>query len=383
MNEKLTTGQKWQLTLYLTGLFFPLLTYANLPDDARNLATLLRISPFLVLFFGVNAGLYYLGITATDWCQRLVTRWLGEDVLTGRGGQSFLITFSIALLLAILFINAFHGMLALLVLAGQQIAPERVHIPVPSEIQTYIERANNAMSVVTMLSAFYLTMNLRMLQQVKDVQLRAERLENQALKGQFEALKNQLSPHFLFNSLSILTSLIHEDAALSERFVRQLSKTYRYILDQRNQDLVLLKTELDFIRSYTFLLQIRFEQKFEVLVDVPERLQVQYQIAPLTLQLLVENAVKHNRMSLHERLQIRIYTQADQLLIANVLQPRDQPESSTGVGLQNIVNRYSILTKRPVTYGQAGGEFIVSLPLLVNNGALQNAPDTTVSQLES
>jgi LytS/YehU family sensor histidine kinase len=229
------------------------------------------------------------------------------------------------------------------------------------------------MSVVTMLSAFYLTMNLRMLQQVKDVQLRAERLENQALKGQFEAL----------NSLSILTSLIHEDTALSERFVRQLSKTYRYILDQRNQDLVLLKTELDFIRSYTFLLQIRFEQKFEVLVDVPERLQVQYQIAPLTLQLLVENAVKHNRMSIHERLQIRIYVQDDWLLVANVLQPRDRPESSTGVGLQNIVNRYSMLTKRPVTYGEAGGEFIVSLPLLVNNGALQNAPDTTVSQLES
>lgn len=383
MNAKLTTGQKWQLTLYLTGLFFPLLTYANLPDDARNLATILRILPFLVLFFGINAGLYYLGITATDWCQRLVTRWLGEDVLTGRGGQSFLITFSIALFLAVLFINAFHGILALIVLAGQQIAPERVHIPVPSEVQTYIERANNVVSVVTMLSAFYLTMNLRMLEQVKDVQLRAERLENQALKGQFEALKNQLSPHFLFNSLSILTSLIHEDAALSERFVRQLSKTYRYILDQRNQDLVLLKTELDFIRSYTFLLQIRFEQKFEVRIDVDEQLQQHYQVAPLTLQLLVENAVKHNRMSIHERLQIRIYVQDDWLLVANVLQPRDRPESSTGVGLQNIVNRYSMLTKRPVTYGEAGSEFVVSLPLLANGPVGQDSPGTIVSQLTS
>jgi len=383
MTEKLTTGQKWQLTLYLTGLFFPLLTYANLPDDARNLATLLRILPFLALFFSVNAGLYYLGISATDWCQRQVSRWLGEDVLMGRGGQSFLVTFLIALLLADLFINALHGVLALLVLAGQQIAPERVHIPVPSEIQTYIERTNNVMSVVTMLADFYLTMNLRIVQQVKDVQLRAERLENQALKGQFEALKNQLSPHFLFNSLSILTSLIHEDTALSEQFVRQLSKTYRYILDQRNQDSVLLKTELDFIRSYTFLLQIRFEQKFEVHIDVDQRIQQQYQVAPLTLQLLVENAVKHNRMSLQERLQIHIFVQTDHLLVTNTLQPRESSEPSTGIGLQNIVDRYSMLTKQPVTYGPMGSEFVVSLPLLVSNTPAQHASNTTIAQFDS
>jgi hypothetical protein len=370
MHSRLTSAQKWQIALYLLGLFSPLLFYANLPDAARNWSSVLRILPFGAVFCLINLGMYYVGITATDWCQRQLFRLFGKDFLMEFSGKSFLVTFFISLVLSVLFTQILHlilGGIAFVVLHIWPSLASKPHAsPFTPEVFAYIQRANNVMSVVIMLSAFYLTINVRAFQLLKDVQLKAERLEKEALLSQFEALKNQLSPHFLFNSLSILTSLIHEDVDLSEQFIKRLSKAYRYILEQRNQDVVQLKTELDFIKSYTFLLQIRFENKFEVLIDVPQESQLQCQIAPLTLQLLVENAVKHNRMSSQEPLQVRIYTQDNWLLVENPVQIRDQPEPSTGVGLQNITNRYSLLTDRVVTYGEDAGLFIVKIPLLKN-----------------
>ncbi|MBD2701510.1 histidine kinase [Spirosoma sp. BT702] len=368
MHNRLTSRQKWQIALYLLGLFSPLLLYVNLPDSARNWTTIYRAFPFFAAFALINLVLYYLGITVTDWCQRQLFRLFGKDVLMGFSGKSFLFTFLIALVLSIFFTQMLHLVLGGIAFLVDHFGPSMAHkskgSPFSPEVLAYIKRANNVLSVVIMLSAFYLTINLRAFQQIKDVQLKAERLEKEALLSQFEALKQQLSPHFLFNSLSILTSLIHEDVELSEQFIKRLSKAYRYILEQRNQDMVLLKTELDFIKAYTFLLQIRFENKFEVIIDVSQENQLQCQIAPLTLQLLVENAVKHNRMSLQERLLVRIYTQDDWLIVENPIQPRDQPEPSTGVGLQNITNRYALLTDRPISYGHEAGSFIVKIPLL-------------------
>lgn len=368
MHNRLTPAQKWQIALYLLGLFTPLMIYANLPDSARNWSAISRVLPFFVVFALITLLLYYTGITATDWCQRQLFRLFGKDFLMEFSGKSLLLTFFMSLILAILFTQALHVVLGSVAFVVQHIWPSLATksktSPLPPEALTYIQRVHNVFSVVIMLSAFYLTINIRAFQQLKDVQLKAERLEKEALLSQFEALKNQLSPHFLFNSLSILTSLIHEDVDLSEQFIKRLSKAYRYILEQRNQDLVSLKTELDFIKAYTFLLQIRFEHKFEVLIDVSQESQLQGLIAPLTLQLLVENAVKHNRMSLQERLLVRIYTEADWLMVENPIQARDQTEPSTGVGLQNITNRYTLLTDRPVTYGQEDGRFIVKIPLL-------------------
>ncbi|QKZ14849.1 sensor histidine kinase [Spirosoma sp. KUDC1026] len=368
MQTRLTSAQKWQIALYLLGLFTPLLLYINLPDSARSWSAIIHILPFIAVFVLINLGLYYVSITVADWCQRQLSRWLGNDFLTELNGKSFFLTFVVSLVLALLFTQTLHLVLDAIAFVIHLIWPPSATQSKPSpftpEVLTYIERAHNVFSVVIMLSAFYLTISMRAFQQLRDVQLKAERLEKEALLSQFEALKNQLSPHFLFNSLSILTSLIHEDVNLSEQFIKRLSKAYRYILEQRDQDKVLLKTELDFIQAYTFLLQIRFENKFEVQIDVPPEDQLRYWIAPLTLQLLVENAVKHNRMSLQERLLVRIYTQGDWLVVENPIQARDQPEPSTGVGLRNIVNRYTLLTDQPVTVSQEGNSFIVNIPLL-------------------
>jgi two-component system LytT family sensor kinase len=368
MYNRLPSRQKWQLALYLLGLFSPLTLYANLPDSMRHWAMVMKILPFMAGFCLINLVLYYVWITAADWCQRQLFRLFGKDFLSEFSIASLLTTLAISLALSILYTQMLHWVLDFLVFAVRTLWPSLVpktHTsPFPVAVLTYIERVNNVFSIIIMISAFYLMINLRAFQQLKDVQLKAERLEKEALLSQFEALKNQLSPHFLFNSLSILTSMVHEDADLSEQFIKQLSKVYRYILEQRDQELVSLKTELDFIRSYTFLLQIRFENKFDVVIDVTSTQQSQYRIAPLSLQLLVENAVKHNRMSKDEPLRVRIYCEDDKLIIENPWQPRDHPEPSTGVGLRNIINRYALLTDMPVGYGRENESFVVKIPLL-------------------
>lgn len=196
-------------------------------------------------------------------------------------------------------------------------------------------------------------------------QARSVELEKQHLLNEIALLRTQVNPHFLFNSLSILSSLVHVDANLSEQFIEQLSRSYRYILEQKEQSLVTLRTELEFIKSYAFLLKIRFENKFDLHVTLPEELLDCHKIAPLTLQLLIENAVKHNRMSLKEPLVVTVSVEDKQtLVVKNRLQPRTSSVISTGVGLQNIINRYALLTDRPVWAGETEEQFVVKVPLL-------------------
>lgn len=197
--------------------------------------------------------------------------------------------------------------------------------------------------------------------QMKNVQ--AQKLQKEYAQVRLQALRSQVNPHFLFNSLSVLSSLVHVDAALSEKFIVQLSKAYRYILDQKEHDLVSLKEELAFLESYFFLLQIRFDKKVQLLLDVPTETNT-YRIPPLTLQLLVENAVKHNSMSLAAPLVISVRVQGLQLLVANNISGREQEATSTGIGLENIKNRYALLCDQKVAVVQDEQHFSVSIPLI-------------------
>jgi len=367
MTNRLTAKQKWQLAARLLLLYSPLLLYVNLPPTAWKKDHLVLILTLFLGFSVIGMGMYFVWITLTDWIQGQLARRFGQEFLFQFSWLAVVLPILISLGLAILYALAFQLVIKLLFILIFDVlrqGPVKWPTAPQAEIISFIQRANNGFNIAIMLSAFYLTLNTRSYQQLKNVQLKAEQLEKEAVLSQFEALKNQLSPHFLFNSLSILTSLVHEDADLSEQFIKQLSRAYRYILEQRDQALVPLGTELDFIQSYTFLLQIRFENKFDVTIEVPPGSQERYFIAPLTLQLLVENAVKHNRMSVREPLRVRIYQEDSYLLIENPLQARDQPEASTGVGLRNITNRYSLLTDCPIWYGQQQGAFVVKIPLL-------------------
>jgi len=205
----------------------------------------------------------------------------------------------------------------------------------------------------------------RVRERMESMQKRARELERQQLLNEIALLKTQVNPHFLFNSLSILSSLVHVNADLSEQFIDQLSRSYRYILEQKDQSLVTMRTELEFIRSYAFLLKIRFENKFDLRIRLNDSVLEQYKIAPLTLQLLVENAVKHNRMSEREPLVVEVFMEDETLVVKNRLQPRTTPEPSTGTGLNNIISRYALLTDRPVWAGETpDGHFVVKVPLL-------------------
>jgi sensor histidine kinase YesM len=181
--------------------------------------------------------------------------------------------------------------------------------------------------------------------------------------AKYESLKNQLDPHFLFNSLNVLTSLIEESPKKAEKFTTGLSKVYRYVLEQKDKNLIPLEEELKFAKSYMALLKMRFEEGVEY--SLPEQISnPYYKVVPLSLQLLLENAVKHNRITSSKPLQIKIYEQDGYLIIENNNRPKASLEKSTKVGLANIKQRYALITKKQVEVFSDTEKFQVKLPLL-------------------
>ncbi len=189
-------------------------------------------------------------------------------------------------------------------------------------------------------------------------------------QAKFESLKNQLDPHFLFNSLNVLTSLIEENPKLAEKFTTKLSKIYRYVLQQKNSDLIPLKDELDFAKNYMDLLTIRFENSIDY--EIENITDNSFKIVPLALQLLLENAIKHNNISEKNKLQIRIFIQDDYLIIKNNKNLKNSLEKSTKVGLQNIINRYKLLSKKEVFIDNNSKTFTVKIPLLTEKASIMN-----------
>ena len=181
--------------------------------------------------------------------------------------------------------------------------------------------------------------------------------------AKFESLKNQLDPHFLFNSLNVLTSLIGENPSQAERFTTKLSKVYRYVLEQRNKDLVPIEEELKFAKTYMELLGMRFEEAVQF--NIPDTISNnELKIVPLSLQLLLENAVKHNVVSTSKPLTINIYEEGSYLMITNNVNPKEAIGKSTKIGLQNIADRYGLITDKGVKIENNNKTFKVSLPLL-------------------
>lgn len=190
--------------------------------------------------------------------------------------------------------------------------------------------------------------------------------------AKFESLKNQIDPHFLFNSLNVLSSLIEENPDNAQRFTTSLSKVYRYVLEQKDKELVSVEEELAFAKTYMNLLQMRFEDSLEYELQVinpdPES-----KVVPLSLQLLLENAVKHNVISAQKPLKIQIYIESGFLVIQNDYQKKEVLQDRQGVGLQNIINRYAIITKRKVMIEQNEKTFIVKIPILTKQTTVMEA----------
>lgn len=190
------------------------------------------------------------------------------------------------------------------------------------------------------------------------------KVQKENLQSQFEVLKQQVNPHFLFNSLNVLTSLIKVDPDLAEVFTERLSKVYRYVLENKEKDLVTLATELEFLNAYFFLLEIRFVQKLFIDIRIDKK-HHEALILPIAIQLIIENAIKHNAFSKAHPLKIDLFVDADHCLnIINNLSERETKLVSTGVGLKNILRRYGLVSDQKPEFIKTDTQFIARLPLL-------------------
>ena len=190
------------------------------------------------------------------------------------------------------------------------------------------------------------------------------KVQKENLQSQFEVLKQQVNPHFLFNSLNVLTSLIKIDPDLAESFTERLSKVYRYVLENKEKDVVSLSTELEFLNAYLFLIGIRFMKKINIELNIDKSYH-DFQILPIAIQLLIENAIKHNTFSKVKPLKIQVFVDGEQRLnIINNLNIRETKFASTGVGLENIKRRYALISDRYPEFTKTDKQFIARLPLL-------------------
>jgi hypothetical protein len=215
--------------------------------------------------------------------------------------------------------------------------------------------------IVALISTIYESIYLY--QNWKRTLLETEQLRREQVESQLEGLKNQVNPHFLFNSLNTLACLIPEDEGKAVHFVQKLSRVYRYILEMKDKKLVTLAEELKFLQAYIFLVKERFGENLQVEVDVPEAVQ-SLQIVPLSLQILFENAIKHNVISQGKPLTIALRVEGSKLVVANKLQPKAQVMPGTRTGLDNVRNRYRYFTNDPVAISSDNGCFEVHLPML-------------------
>lgn len=196
----------------------------------------------------------------------------------------------------------------------------------------------------------------------RNLALEHEKQKNETLRLQFEALRNHVNPHFLFNSLSTLTFLIETDQKKAVQFVENLSETYRYIIDNRQRDLVPLHEEMQFVESYLELQNIRYAELIEVRNEVQHSFT--QQVIPVSVQMLVENVFKHNVISRQQPIIIRLWIEKDYLYVQNNLHAKSNDSDRTPTGLANIRARYEYLSNRPCVFEERNGAFVVGLPLI-------------------
>ena len=206
---------------------------------------------------------------------------------------------------------------------------------------------------------------IRLIRQKQSVQLENESLRREALQSQFESLKNQLSPHFLFNSLTALKTLINEAPETAQNYINNLSKALRYTLQSNEKKLVTLREEMDFTESYLYLIKMRYDTNLTIIIDINDKYS-EYNLPPLTIQTLVENAVKHNEISKRRPLTITIRTDENaNMVVSNNIQRKITEEEGTGIGLTNLSKQFHILLGKEISISNENDEFTVMIPILI------------------
>ena len=215
--------------------------------------------------------------------------------------------------------------------------------------------------LIVLLILIFIAKILRYQLKQKEDTAEKELLKQQKLESELAALKNQINPHFLFNSLNSLNSLVRDNKD-AKTFISKLSFLYRYILQSASIDLVTIEEELKFLDSYVYLIKTRYRENFEITIDVEETI-LQKTIPILGVQLLVENAVKHNEISINNPLLVKVFSKDNFLIIENKIKPRTSFVDSTGNGLANLDKRYSLTKNKKISIENKNDTFRVKLPL--------------------
>jgi sensor histidine kinase YesM len=198
----------------------------------------------------------------------------------------------------------------------------------------------------------------------RDLSLREEKMRSEVLASKFNLLKSQVNPHFMFNSLNTLNALIYQDQELAAKYVGQLSKFYRTVLSSGKNEIVTVEDEIGLLESYIFLQSIRFADRFKVNINLSEASRNK-NVPPMVLQMLLENAIKHNELTEEKPLVIDVYDEGDMLYVKNEIAIKQAlPGDNSSIGLSNIRARYKIFSDTPVEITDDGKQFIVKLPLL-------------------
>lgn len=243
--------------------------------------------------------------------------------------------------------------------------PEQGQFYNENKVTPYISEISE---IVLIALVFFIYEGIFYFNKSRVIELEKNKLKKATAEQRLDTLKNQVNPHFLFNSLNTLVTIIPEEPDRAIDFVQNLSKTYRNILEVRDEKLITLKKELVALDSYIHLLKTRFQGKIEIENVLPPEV-IEKFILPLSLQILIENAVKHNITSNKKPLKIIISAEEGYFIVKNNLQKKNQQYNSTKMGLANIKSRYKLLVNQDIIIEETEVDFIVKLPIIENLGA--------------
>lgn len=220
----------------------------------------------------------------------------------------------------------------------------------------------NAWGSIIFVPVFSIYFSLHFLRHWRKSELEMERYQKETMRSQLDSLKNHLDPHFLFNNLNILAALIEKNKEASKEFIHKFAEVYRSILKSKADDLILVSEEMEFIQSYIYLIKTRFEEhiRFDISISDDSNHKM---LPPLTVQMLLENAIKHNFITEGKPLVISVKAEGDYMVVSNTLN-KAVDEISSGTGLTNIRRRYAHFTDKPVEVNEANGMFEVRIPML-------------------
>ncbi len=290
-----------------------------------------------VSIFTVNIKTYNWLRRKFPWDKKLIQRLSSEILLTNI--NAVIIVSILALIFSLVF-NHFGNLELRIVLF--------LNIIVAIILNTF---------AVSVLEGYYY------FKQWKNSLIQTEQLKRENIQSQFEALKNQIDPHFLFNSINTVYSLIDTHPDKAKEFITQFSKTFRHVLDVKEKVVVSLKEEIELLNSYIFLLKIRHEGNLEISINIDAQKLNNY-VPPLSLQMLVENAIKHNIISEKKPLKITIFNSNNSLIVKNNLQPKVYTNESTKIGLNNLTERYKHISEKAPEFYIKDNEYVAEIPLL-------------------